>query len=55
MATTDRDALHQLAADVAAGRVRVPIARTYPLDQVAEAFTAFKAGGVLGKLAISVA
>ncbi|MFC0113950.1 NADP-dependent oxidoreductase [Kibdelosporangium aridum] len=55
MATTDRDALRQLAADVAAGRVRVPIARTYPLDQVAEAFTAFIAGGVLGKLAISVA
>ncbi|RSM89706.1 NADPH:quinone reductase [Kibdelosporangium aridum] len=55
MANPDPAKLSRLAADVAAGRVRVPIARTYPLDQLATAVSDFAARGVLGKLAIAVA
>jgi len=32
------------------GRLKVPIAATYPLDQVAEAYAHFTAGGKLGKI-----
>lgn len=45
--------LERLAAAVAAGAVRVPIAGTYGLDAVAEAFGAFGAGS-LGKIAVSI-
>jgi NADPH:quinone reductase-like Zn-dependent oxidoreductase len=48
------DTLDRLAADVAAGRVRVPLARTYPLAEVPAALGDF-AGGTLGKLAVAVA
>jgi NADPH:quinone reductase len=34
------------------GRVSVPVAATYPLDEAAEAYDRFKAGGKLGKLVL---
>ena len=37
---------------VAAGAVRVPISETFPLDQVAEAYERFEAGGKLGKIVV---
>jgi NADPH:quinone reductase-like Zn-dependent oxidoreductase len=42
----------RLAADAAAGVLRVPVTATYPLEQVGEAFAAFGAG-TLGKVAIT--
>jgi NADPH:quinone reductase len=36
----------------AAGRLRVPVAATYPLDQAAEAYRRFAAGGKLGKIVL---
>lgn len=46
--------LDRLAADVAGGRLTVPVARTYPLAAVTDAFGEF-AGGTLGKIGIAVA
>jgi NADPH:quinone reductase-like Zn-dependent oxidoreductase len=40
---------------LAAGKVRVPIAATFPLEQVAEAYEAFAAGGKFGKIVVMVA
>ena len=37
---------------VEAGRIRVPIAATFPLDQVAEAYERFTAGDKLGKVVL---
>jgi NADPH:quinone reductase-like Zn-dependent oxidoreductase len=37
---------------VAAGRVRVPVAKTFALDEVAAAYDRFAAGGKLGKLVL---
>ena len=37
---------------IEAGSVRVPVAATYPLDRVAEAYERFAAGGKLGKLVL---
>ena len=34
------------------GAVRVPVAATYPLDAVAEAYERFAAGGKLGKIVL---
>ena len=45
--------LTRLAADVVAGRLRVPLARTYPLAEVPRAVTDFTAGTV-GKLAVTI-
>jgi hypothetical protein len=45
--------LDRLAADVAAGRLRLPISRTYDLDAAPQALEDFPAG-TLGKLAIRV-
>jgi NADPH:quinone reductase-like Zn-dependent oxidoreductase len=45
--------LDRLAADLAAGRVTVPVERTYPLAEVPAAFGDF-AGGTRGKIAIVV-
>jgi NADPH:quinone reductase len=53
MASPDREVLERLAADAAAGRLRVPVARTYRLDEVPEALAEFRRG-TLGKLAVSV-
>jgi NADPH:quinone reductase-like Zn-dependent oxidoreductase len=54
MATPTAATLDRLAADVAAGRIQVPVSHTYDLTEVPAAFTAF-AGGTLGKLAVTVA
>lgn len=53
MASPDAATLDRLAADVTAGRIRVPITATYPLEQAPKAFTDFSAGA-LGKLAITL-
>jgi NADPH:quinone reductase-like Zn-dependent oxidoreductase len=45
--------LDRLAADLAAGRLTVPVEQTYPLAEVPAAFAAF-AGGTRGKIAITV-
>ncbi len=45
--------LDRLAGDVAAGRLRVPIQRTYRLEQVPKALADF-ASGKLGKLAVTI-
>jgi putative PIG3 family NAD(P)H quinone oxidoreductase len=39
---------------LADGTLRVPIAATYPLDQVAEAYERFVAGGKLGKIVLVI-
>jgi NADPH:quinone reductase-like Zn-dependent oxidoreductase len=54
MADPTGETLDRLAADAAAGRVRVPVSRTYPLSDVPAAFADF-AGGTLGKLAVTIA
>jgi len=46
--------LDRLAGDLAAGRLTVPIERTYPLAEVPDAFGDF-AGGTRGKIAITIA
>jgi NADPH:quinone reductase-like Zn-dependent oxidoreductase len=40
---------------VAAGRLRVPVAATYPLERAAEAYERFAAGGKLGKIVLTSA
>jgi NADPH:quinone reductase len=37
-----------------AGTLTVPIAATYPLDRVEEAYDRFTAGGKLGKIALTM-
>ena len=37
---------------LAAGRVRVPVAATFPLDEAAAAYERFRAGGKLGKIVL---
>lgn len=53
MATPDAATLDELAAGAASGRLRVPIQKTYVLEDVPSALERF-AGGTLGKLAIKV-
>jgi NADPH2:quinone reductase len=43
---------HQVLPLVADGRLRVPVAATFPLDQAQEAYDRFTAGGKLGKLVL---
>ena len=54
MATPTPDVLDRLAAAAAAGRLRVPIRRTYRLEEVPRALADFGAPH-LGKLAVAVA
>jgi len=49
-----RPTLDRLAAEVAAGRLRIPVQRSYALDDVPKAFADF-AVGTLGKLAVTIA
>lgn len=51
----DGERLGQLLDEVAAGRLAVEIDRTFPLEQVAEAFAVSQEGSARGKLVISVA
>jgi NADPH:quinone reductase-like Zn-dependent oxidoreductase len=53
MADPNAQTLGRLAADVVAGRLRVPVTATYRLDEAAQAFADYGAGA-LGKLAVSV-
>jgi NADPH:quinone reductase-like Zn-dependent oxidoreductase len=53
MANPDTATLDRLAADAAAGVIRVPITRTFTLDEVPDALAAFPAG-TLGKLAVAI-
>ena len=52
-ATPHQAVLESLASDVLAGRLRLPIQRTYALADVPQAFVDF-AAGTIGKLAINV-
>ncbi|UIX29224.1 NADP-dependent oxidoreductase [Streptomyces sp. GQFP] len=54
MADANAATLERLAADVAAGRLRVPVTATYPLEQAPQAFADFGAGA-LGKLSVTCA
>ncbi len=53
MAIPDRATLERVAADVVGGPLRVPITRTYPLEEAPQALADFSAGA-LGKLAVTV-
>jgi NADPH:quinone reductase-like Zn-dependent oxidoreductase len=53
MANPDQATLDRLAADAAAGRLRVPITHTYALAQAPKALADFAAGAV-GKYAITI-
>jgi NADPH:quinone reductase-like Zn-dependent oxidoreductase len=53
MADPDSATLARLATDAAGGRVKLPITRTYPLNEARQALADFPAGTV-GKFAISV-
>jgi NADPH:quinone reductase-like Zn-dependent oxidoreductase len=53
MAGPNQTALERLGADAAAGRLRVPVTRTYPLADVPQALADF-AAGALGKLAVTI-
>ncbi len=53
MADPNPATLARLAADAATGRLRVPVSRTYPLAEAAQAVADFTAGTV-GKLAITI-
>jgi NADPH:quinone reductase-like Zn-dependent oxidoreductase len=53
MANPSAETLDRLAADVAAGRIRVPVTATYPLEQAPRALADYRAGA-LGKLAIQI-
>ncbi|GIH24231.1 NADPH:quinone reductase [Acrocarpospora phusangensis] len=46
------DTLRRLAEDAAAGRIRVPISRSHPLEEAAQAIAGF-AAGTLGKIGIT--
>lgn len=52
-ASPHRELLETLAGDVAAGRLRIPVQRSYTLGEVPQAFADF-AAGTLGKLAVTV-
>jgi NADPH:quinone reductase-like Zn-dependent oxidoreductase len=53
MAIPNSDTLAALAAAAADGTLRVPIGKTYPLDQVSQALKDFTSGAV-GKIAVAV-
>jgi NADPH:quinone reductase-like Zn-dependent oxidoreductase len=43
---------HQALPLVADGRLRIPVAATFPLEKAQEAYDRFTAGGKLGKLVL---
>ena len=53
-ALTARAVEREVLPLLAAGTAKVPIAATYSLDQVAEAYERFVAGGKLGKIVVLV-
>ena len=54
MAAPTGETLDRLAADAVAGRITVPVSRSYPLAEVPNAFADF-ATGTVGKLAVTIA
>jgi NADPH:quinone reductase-like Zn-dependent oxidoreductase len=48
------DAMSQILADVAAGRLRPVVARTFPLEQAAEAHRFIQARSNIGKVVLTV-
>jgi NADPH:quinone reductase-like Zn-dependent oxidoreductase len=54
MANPTPETLDRLAADLAAGRITVPVTRTYTIDEVPAAFSEFTSG-TRGKIAITIA
>ena len=46
--------LDPLSSDVVAGRLRVPIRRSYPLEDAPQAASTTSRGGTLGKLAVAI-
>ena len=44
---------HQALPLVADGRLRIPVAATFPLERAQEAYDRFAAGGKLGKLVLT--
>jgi NADPH:quinone reductase len=53
MAMQTPESLHRLATDVAAGKLRVPVRRTYALQEVPKAISDFAAGS-LGKFGVTI-
>jgi NADPH:quinone reductase-like Zn-dependent oxidoreductase len=53
MANPDQPTLDRLATEAAAGRLWIPVTRTYPLNQVPQALADFAAGAI-GKFAVTV-
>jgi NADPH:quinone reductase-like Zn-dependent oxidoreductase len=53
MASPDVATLSRLAADVASGALKVPVTRTFTLDEVLAAIEGFS-GGTLGKHAVAI-
>lgn len=49
---SDQNVLTELAQLLATGQLEVPIARSYPLDQVRDAYTELEQGHTLGKLVL---
>jgi NADPH:quinone reductase len=45
---------HSVLPLLASGEVRVPVAATYPLDRVSEAYDRFAEGGKLGKIVLTI-
>lgn len=45
---------HHVVPLLARGRINVPVAETFPLDDVAQAYERFAAGGKLGKLCLTL-
>ena len=53
IASPDRELVESLAGEITAGRLRIPIQRSYSLDEVSKAFDDF-AAGTLGKLSVTI-
>lgn len=48
------DAIREIGSDIEAGRFSLPVSRTFPLDEIAEAHRASEGGHVRGKLVLVI-
>ncbi len=55
MAVPDASRLEELAFDVASGALHIPIAKTFPLEQIQEATRLAEKGGAGGKIVLTIA